>query len=391
MNTAGLFAGIGGFERAFATAGWKPCLLCEIDPAARSVLQYHFPDVPLGADICDLRRLPPEVEVLAAGFPCQDLSSSGEKGGIRGARSSLVGEVFRLLSRKRVEWVLIENVPFMLHLRGGEAIEQIVSGLEALGYAWAYRVLNSNDFGVPQRRHRVFIVASKSHDPRQVLFGAHGAGGRHPALIRAPSGSSHWPLDVPIGFYWTEGTFGTGLALNAVPPLKAGSTIGIPSAPAILRPDGDVRTPDIRDAERLQGFPAGWTKPAEQVARSSIRWKLVGNAVTVNTVAWIVTQISAPGALDTRAYDSTPLAGAWPAAAWGHRGKRFAVSSTAQPSAKSAPGIATFLKFDGAPLSRKATAGFLSRVAKGNLRFPAGFIAALQAYGERRALAELYG
>src|SRR5690606_35704194 len=84
------------------------------------------------------------------------------------------------------------------------------------------------------------------------------------------------PHRTSFGFYWTEGIRGLGAAVDAVPTLKGGSTIGIPSSPAILLPNGRVVTPDIRDAERLQGFPADWTQPAETVARKSVRWKLVG-------------------------------------------------------------------------------------------------------------------
>lgn len=69
-----------------------------------------------------------------------------------------------------------------------------------------------------------------------------------------------------FGFYWTEGTRGLGAAVDAVPTLKGGSTIGIPSPPGILLPGGRVVTPRIEDAERLQGFEAGWTEPAEAVA-----------------------------------------------------------------------------------------------------------------------------
>jgi DNA (cytosine-5)-methyltransferase 1 len=72
-----------------------------------------------------------------------------------------------------------------------------------------------------------------------------------------------------------------GWAPDAVPTLKNGSTIGIPSQPAILFPNGAIVKPDIRDGERLQGFIADWTKPAEDVAKASKRWGLVGSAVSV--------------------------------------------------------------------------------------------------------------
>ena len=89
------------------------------------------------------------------------------------------------------------------------------------------------------------------------------------------------------GFYWTEGIRGLGWAVDAVPTLKGGSTIGIPSPPAMVFPLGLVGKPDVRDAERMQGFVADWTQPAESVVRAGHRWHLVGNAVTVDVATWI--------------------------------------------------------------------------------------------------------
>ncbi|MFA0464384.1 DNA cytosine methyltransferase, partial [Vibrio sp. 10N.261.45.F1] len=81
--------------------------------------------------------------VITAGFPCQDLSSSGQKEGINGKQSFLVDEVFRLLNTSNeVEWVLLENVKFMLHLNKGSAMHYITSKLTSLGFNWAYRVVN---------------------------------------------------------------------------------------------------------------------------------------------------------------------------------------------------------------------------------------------------------
>ena len=100
------------------------------------------------------------------------------------------------------------------------------------------------------------------------------------------------------GFYWTEGLGGLGWAVDSVPTLKNGSTIGIPSQPAVLLPDGRIVKPSIRDGERLQGFDAGWTEPAESVARSSARWSLVGSAVSVPVAQWVGERIVDPALYD---------------------------------------------------------------------------------------------
>ncbi len=198
----GLFAGIGGLELGFERAGFRSTLLCEIDPAAQAVLRRRYPKSKLVADVCDITALP-TAEVLCAGFPCQDLSSVGQKKGITGNRSSLVGEVFRLLAIRRVPWVVIENVPFMLQLNGGETIHEITRNLEKLGYKWAYRVIDTRAFGLPHRRNRVFLVASTSGDPVGVLFPS------RPAMPPEEHDRSRLNGNA-FGFYWTEGTYATG-------------------------------------------------------------------------------------------------------------------------------------------------------------------------------------
>ena len=164
-----LFAGIGGFELAFRSINVETTLMCEIDDIAKHVLSTNIPNVPIVEDVCSLDTIPNDTDILCAGFPCQDLSSVGDKQGLAGTRSSLVKEVFRILQSKKTEWVVFENVSFMLSLNNGEAIHTIVEELESLGYNWAYRTIDSISF-VPQHRCRVFVIASLHHDPRHVIL-----------------------------------------------------------------------------------------------------------------------------------------------------------------------------------------------------------------------------
>lgn len=371
-KVVGLFAGIGGLELGFHGTGFQTTALCEIDKSAQHVLRARFPSAQILSDVRDIDGTI-SADVLCAGFPCQDLSSVGQKNGIRGHQSSLVDEVFRILEVSNVELVVIENVRFMLHLDKGEAMARVVGGFERLGYKWAYRVVNSLAFGVPQRRHRVFFVASKTRDPREILLSDDFAA---PAVLdESPALGDH------IGFYWTEGAYAAGLSRNAIPPLKAGSTIGIPSPPAILFPTGFVGTPDLRDAERLQGFDADWTLPAEEYGRASLRWRLLGNAVTVPVAKWLAERICVP-----RPYDSSndlPLEGKWPNAAWSMGDGRFRAVCSEWPVSHEFVSIGDFLRFEPKPLSKKATTGFVNRALKGNLKFPKGFIEALTGHMER--------
>ena len=256
LRVAGLFAGIGGIELGLHRAGHRSVLLNEIEPGAQTVLRARFPGIELTGDVCDLRSLP-DVDFVAAGFPCQDLSQAGRTIGIRGSRSGLVDKVFQLLETADPRWLLLENVPFMLQLDRGRAMQHLTTELGRLGFRWAYRVVDARSFGMPQRRQRVLLLASRDDDPRPVLF-ADDAG----------EPRERDPVGLACGFYWTEGIRGLGWAVDAIPTLKGGSTIGIPSPPAVWMPDGLVGTPDLRDAERLQGFPRDWTAVDDPATRS---------------------------------------------------------------------------------------------------------------------------
>ena len=366
MTAVGLFAGIGGIERGLARAGIQSELLCEVDPGAVAVLNRRMPDVPVDLDISSLKSIP-NVDVVAAGFPCQDLSQAGRTAGIYGERSGLVDHAFRLIRDRASgpKWLLLENVPFMLQLDRGRAMLHLTTALEEMGFIWAYRVVDARAFGLPQRRLRVVLLASRTEDPRSVLFADN-------AVPRLPTDSELHAC----GFYWTEGTRGLGWAVDAVPTLKGGSTIGIASPPAIrLAHDRSLVTPSIEDAERLQGFPSGWTAPSVEDAgtRKGHRWKLVGNAVSVPMAQWVGSRLAAPGDYD--GCEDAPLreGAAWPTAAWGHSGTTFQTQVSQWPVRRRYRHLESFIK-DPSLLSRRATAGFLSRAESGRLRFVDGFL-----------------
>lgn len=370
----GLFAGIGGLELGLADAGWTTQLLCEIDPGAGAVLKARMPEVPLHTDVTTLRSLPADTELVAAGFPCQDLSQAGRTAGITGARSGLVDEVFRLVSRRRgPRWLLMENVPFMLQLGRGAAMRHITDALEDLGYMWAYRVVDARAFGLPQRRQRVVMLASRTDDPREVLF-SQDAG-------PPPDGD---PATQPCGFYWTEGIRGLGWAVNAVPTLKGGSSLGIASPPAVRLPSGEIVTPGIIGAERLQGFDPEWTLPAVQQpgVRSGHRWKLVGNAVSVRMASWAASALDDPKPYDASNDLALLPSQAWPTAAWGRDRTSYRVAVSTMPVHEPYEDLIDFLD-DAKLLSARATAGFLKRARAGNLRFVDGFLDDLDAHLER--------
>lgn len=366
LVVAGLFAGVGGLEEGFRQAGHKSTMLCEFDPLARHVLGRRFPDTELTTDVTALKGLP-ECDVLAAGFPCQDLSQVGRRRGISGPNSGLIESVFKLLRRQKKppRWIVLENVPFMLSLDRGHAIRTIADVLEDMGYAWAYRTIDARAFGLPQRRRRVILVASKTHDPRPALLGVDAT---------APLPHSRGPH--ACGFYWTEGNTGLGWAIDSVPPLKGGSSLHIPSPPAIWFPRRRlIATPAIEDAERLQGFTAGWTDiSSEDPLGARKRWRMVGNAVSVPMARWIAERLtSSAAAFEAGETEGLPHDRSWPAAAWGFHGKRGRSRVSEWPVAIPSEHLSAFLKYKVTPLSKKATSGFLSRLIKSTLRYEEAF------------------
>ncbi|PKO80134.1 MAG: DNA (cytosine-5-)-methyltransferase [Betaproteobacteria bacterium HGW-Betaproteobacteria-13] len=368
MRVAGLFAGIGGFEHGLASEGHHTELLCDVLPQSRAVLQAHFRDVEYEQDVRSLRDLPSAVDLITAGFPCQDLSQAGRTAGLQGARSGLIGEIFRLLRHRRVPTVVVENVPFMLQLGKGQAMRSIIDEFEALGYRWAYRTVDTFSFGLPQRRERVILAASREFDPAEIVLSDDNPLNRPATAIG----------EVAHGFYWTEGLGGLGWAVDAVPTLKNGSTIGIPSPPAIFMPDGRIVKPSIQDAEALQGFPRGWTEPAETVARASSRWALVGSAVSVPVAQWLGRRLHEPKPYDRSRDEEFPLSDRCPRAARCDGRKRYAVSISTDPIGVRPQSLAQFVQGPLDPLSLKAATGFLGRTRRARLRFEDAFIRALE-------------
>jgi len=376
FKVAALFAGIAGVELGFQRAlghDVETAMFCEWWGPAKQVLSTRFAGVDLHPDVRELRDLPTDVNVVTAGFPCTDLSQAGRTAGITGESSGLVKHVFEVLSlvarSRALPTLVIENVPNMLALNRGQAMEYLVREIEALGYRWAYRVVDSRFTGVPQRRRRVLLVASVDLDPRQVLF-ADEAGPRPGEDL----------ADDAFGFYWTEGRGGLGWAQDAVPTLKGGSTIGIPSPPAVWVPGAELGRrlvkPGIEDAEAMQGFDRGWTDVEDLGPRAlGHRWKLVGNAVTVGVSQWLAGRLAAPGVVEVEYARHEVTRKSWPTSAWGEHGQVWTVPGLSEfPVHRDYRHLADEIDLDEAvPLTVRGATGFLSRLNQGNLGRHPGF------------------
>jgi len=351
MRFVSTFAGVGGFDLGFERAGLSCVGQVEIDKKCVEVLASHWPeidrhdDIETARDWSDAQRITGSVDVVCGGFPCQDVSIAGVRKGLAGQRSGLFFSAVAFSTHTQAKVIVLENVPGLLSSNKGRDFGTVVTTLAEAGYPHIeWRVLDSQYFGVAQRRKRLFIVASvgaprgravlvESQDlsgdsgtlqPQRAvttvaLTSSLGTGGpddnqaRGNQLIpfakgrRAQSNTDYetWvesnvtptlntfenhsesrATTLAIGLNWQNGggygnaNDGLGITMEATPPL---STSQIPA----VAYEWNVRRLTPVECERLQGFPDDWTKGLAD----SNRYKQMGNAVTVPVAEWLGKQL----------------------------------------------------------------------------------------------------
>jgi len=319
MKFVSLFSGIGGFDLAFERAGMECVSVCEIDKNAQAILRRHFPKAELFDDVRKVgiathgRK---SIDVICGGFPCQDLSVAGKRAGLAGERSGLWFEFARIIDELEPSWVVIENVPGLLSSDKGRDFAVIIQWLAQRGYGVVWRVLDAQYFGVPQRRRRVFIVASfGSGRSSEILFERESGTGNTPPSREAGKDVA-FSLRANPSHSGDKGDGGINTTMIAQ-PLRAGrqfSDMGDGQSNIvidIIEQNNFCSTPDMislransaqplislaqgirrltpTECERLQGFPDGWTDGQSD----SARYRQLGNAVAVPVVEWIGKRIA---------------------------------------------------------------------------------------------------
>ena len=162
---ADLFCGIGGIRIGMERAGFECVFSCDVNAGCRRTYEANFGETPDG----DVREIDPDnmpdFDALCAGFPCQPFSISGKKEGFADARGTLFFEILRISEKKKPKVILLENVKHLVHHDGGRTLKVILESLRNAGYETNWKVMNASDFGVPQHRERIVIVATREGEP----------------------------------------------------------------------------------------------------------------------------------------------------------------------------------------------------------------------------------
>jgi len=267
----------------------------------------------------------PDHALLTAGFPCQAFSVAGKRKGFQDTRGTLFYHIARVAEAKRPPLLLLENVKGLLSAQGGYCFKRILETLGSLGYLLEWQVLNSKHFGVPQNRERVFLVGHLGREGGRTIFpvgegeevfgekdsrqhkGGEGLQSQVSPTIDARYGALRnagepYIMNIPHGFNegWrkpypnlrAEGDSAHNELLifdenidGKVYPRRECPTLRSPNAIWNKKLWDGVRIRRLTpvECERLQGFPDGWTKGVSDTQR----YKLLGNAVTVNVVEFL--------------------------------------------------------------------------------------------------------
>lgn len=299
MTHGSLFTGIGGFDLGFEKAGIKTLWQVEQDKSCQKVLTRHWPNIKRYEDVKEVgKRNLETVDIISGGFPCQDVSVAGKRGGLQAPRSGLFYETERIIKELKPAWFVLENVPGLFSSNKGEDFKIIIKTLTNIGYGVCWRVLDSQYFGVAQRRRRVFIIGHAGNaSAAKVLFesesmywnpqaGSKARSGTPKGVARSITSSCYKRHDedtdtiIPVAF--TENQRGEVWTTPYAQQLTAGGGKPGQGYPAIMCSSLDPN--GMRNATR---FSKRLDYPLLPKGLDSQRYKALGNAVTVNVVEWI--------------------------------------------------------------------------------------------------------
>ena len=246
----------------------------EIDPYACQLLQNNYPTIKNYGDITKINeRGLPDFELFVGGFPCQSFSIAGKRRGFEDTRGTLFFEIVRILKEKQPRLLLLENVKGLLSHSEGSTFLTIITALDELGYDLQWQVLNSKNHGVPQNRERIFIVGHLRGTPRPEVF---------------PIGESDSVTDGKLKVI-RNSTYDTDRLYDpsGIARTMRANAGGKGAKTGLYKTGEGIRRLTPTECERLQGFPDGWTAGFSDTQR----YKMLGNAVTVNVIRDIIIKL----------------------------------------------------------------------------------------------------
>lgn len=312
---ADLFGGIGGFHLALSEFGATCVFASEWDKYAADTYSQNFGIRPEG-DITNIHEIDiPPHDILCAGFPCQSFSISGKQKGFEDTRGTLFFDIARIVDYHKPKVLFLENVKNLQRHDGGNTLRIIKETFEEIGYDFYYKVLNSSNFGLPQNRERLYIVAfEKSLDSRNFTFPKpenipvcleqilEENPGNAKVVVRediemyksySPSNSLFRQFDllnrpIQIGKVNKGGQgeriyhpYGHAITLSA-----HGGGVGAKTGLYLI--NGQIRKLSPRECARVQGFPDSFIINSND----NQAYKQFGNSVSINVLKAILTEIT---------------------------------------------------------------------------------------------------
>ena len=309
MNYLSVCSGIEAATVAWHDLGWKPAGFSEIEKFPSQVLAHHYPDVTNFGDMTKYKEwnINDPIGLLVGGTPCQSFSVAGLRKGLDDPRGNLALTYVGILDRFRPKWCIWENVPGVLSSGGGRDFGSFLGALVELGYGFAYRVLDAQNFGVAQRRRRVFVVGYLGDwkPAAEVLFESESLSGNFdkskktrkeitrgfiPSVANTLQTTCH-DYSRADGFNMIAKIYENhpsdsrvklmGDVCQTVTSSWGTGGGNIPFVQNIM----EVRRLTPVECERLQGFPDNYTNIPK--AADGNRYKALGNSMAVPVMRWI--------------------------------------------------------------------------------------------------------
>ncbi len=309
MTYLSVCSGIEAATVAWDPLGFTPVGFAEIEPFPCELLKQKYPAVKNYGDITQYEKWDiGKFDILVGGTPCQSFSIAGKRGGTDDIRGKLMYSYLGIVGKYKPQWVVWENVPGVLSSGKGLDFASFLTGLEECGHGWAYRVLDAQYFGVPQRRRRVFVVGHfdnradlaakvlfEQEKPRIYFEASEGKREEITGTLTTGFEARGFDYDTILNNQFIIESYAQSSFAQykeGIGTLRASGGDFGGGSETIIKEGRSIRRLTPLECERLQGFPDNYTqiewkgKPKDQCPDSH-RYKAIGNSMAVPVMRWI--------------------------------------------------------------------------------------------------------